>query len=126
MNKRISDLKIGDTIEINGKYFDVYDEPSKLDNGDYLFAIVNHGEIDKVRNMTYITPAHLSYELSSNFFNKEVFVVNDNNDIHCIDCEYLMFSDCYGECSKGYKGIVQPNDCCGKGKLKIDQKSKNI
>lgn len=33
----------------------------------------------------------------------------------CKDCEYLMFSDCYGECIKAYKGIVNPNDSCGKG-----------
>jgi hypothetical protein len=37
-------------------------------------------------------------------------------DVKCKECEYLMFSDCYGECSKGYKGIVNPNDSCGKGK----------
>ena len=119
MKKRISNLKIGDTIEINGGYFDVYDEPSKLENGTYLFAIVNHGEIDKVRNMIYITPTHLAYELSSNFENEEVVVVNEEkNDVCCVECKHLMFSDCYGECSKAYKGIVQPNDCCGKGEQK--------
>ena len=32
--------------------------------------------------------------------------------IYCKGCEHLMFSDCYGECAKGYKGIVQPNDTC--------------
>lgn len=40
------------------------------------------------------------------------------NDVKCKDCEYLMFSDFEGECSKAYKGIVQPNDSCGRGKLK--------
>lgn len=40
------------------------------------------------------------------------------NNVKCKDCEYLMFSDIYGECSKAYKGIVSPNDSCGKGKLK--------
>ena len=39
----------------------------------------------------------------------------------CKDCEYLMFSDCYGECSKAYKGIVSPNDSCGKGKLRASK-----
>lgn len=43
------------------------------------------------------------------------------NDVKCNDCEHLMFSDCYGECSKGYKGIVQPTDSCGKGKRKEDE-----
>lgn len=32
--------------------------------------------------------------------------------IYCKDCENLIFSDCYGECVKGYKGIVNPNDTC--------------
>jgi hypothetical protein len=35
--------------------------------------------------------------------------------VHCRDCKFLMFSDCYGECSKAYKGIVRPNDFCGMG-----------
>ena len=32
--------------------------------------------------------------------------------IYCKDCENLMFSDCYGECTNGHKGIVSPNDTC--------------
>lgn len=39
-------------------------------------------------------------------------------EVHCGDCEHLTFSDCYGECGKGYKGIVQPGDSCGKGEHK--------
>lgn len=45
-----------------------------------------------------------------------------SEDVKCKECEYLMFSDCYGECSKGYKGIVNPNDSCGKGKRKGEDK----
>lgn len=30
----------------------------------------------------------------------------------------LMFSDCYAECEKAYKGIVAPYDNCDKGELK--------
>ena len=44
--------------------------------------------------------------------------VEEPNSVKCKECEYLMFSDCYGECSKGFKGIVSPNDSCGKGKIK--------
>ena len=36
--------------------------------------------------------------------------------VRCKECEYLMFSDCYGECSKCYMGIVSPNDYCSRGK----------
>lgn len=38
-----------------------------------------------------------------------------NSEVTCKDCKYLMFSDCYGECSKGIKGLVNPDDYCGKG-----------
>ena len=30
----------------------------------------------------------------------------------CKNCKHLMFSDCYGECRKAYKGIVNPDDTC--------------
>ena len=43
-----------------------------------------------------------------------------NEIVHCKDCKYLMFSDCYGECSKAYKGIVNPNDSCGYGVKRYD------
>lgn len=43
---------------------------------------------------------------------------NNTNDVKCVNCAHLMFSDCYGECSKGYKGIVSPNDSCGRGEPK--------
>lgn len=44
------------------------------------------------------------------------------NNVKCIECKYLMFSDCYGECSKAYMGIVHPWDSCGKGELKDKDK----
>ena len=34
------------------------------------------------------------------------------NPVQCRDCAHLMFSDCYGECSKGHRGIVKPDDSC--------------
>lgn len=42
--------------------------------------------------------------------------LDNRKEVKCLDCEYLMFSDFYGECSKAYKGIVRPWDSCGKGK----------
>ena len=38
--------------------------------------------------------------------------------VRCIDCKYLMFSDCYGECSRGYMGIVSPDNYCSYGERK--------
>lgn len=35
--------------------------------------------------------------------------------IHCFDCKYLTFSDCYGECGCPQEtghGLVNPNDTC--------------
>lgn len=38
--------------------------------------------------------------------------------VRCLDCKYLMFSDCYGECDKGYMGVVRPDDFCSRGERK--------
>lgn len=35
-----------------------------------------------------------------------------NEPVHCKDCQHLMFSDCYGECTKCHLGIVRPDDSC--------------
>ena len=38
--------------------------------------------------------------------------------ITCQNCKYLMFSDCYGECAIAEKGVVKPDDTCGKAESK--------
>lgn len=43
-----------------------------------------------------------------------------SNTVYCKDCKFLMFSDFYGECSQGYKGVVHPYDYCNKGERKDD------
>ena len=41
--------------------------------------------------------------------------------VHCVDCIYLMFSDFYGECKRGYLGgVVRPDDYCSRGERKED------
>ena len=40
------------------------------------------------------------------------------NITFCKDCKHLMFSDCYAECGKAYKGIVSIHDFCDKGELR--------
>lgn len=37
---------------------------------------------------------------------------------YCKNCKYLMFSDFYAECGKGYKGILNFDDFCDKGELR--------
>ena len=56
---------------------------------------------------------------------KEIKEFHEGKIIRCVDCKHLMFSDCYGECSEGHKGIVGPNDSCGKGKPREDKEIKN-
>ncbi len=52
--------------------------------------------------------------------------VDLNNNVECCQCQHLMFSDCYGECSKGnVSGIVQPHFSCGKGVIRSVDKSKD-
>lgn len=41
--------------------------------------------------------------------------------VHCRDCRELMFSDCYGECRRGYLGIVRQEDYCSRGVRKETQ-----
>lgn len=51
----------------------------------------------------------------------KVMNVDFNNKIECRQCRHLMFSDCYGECSKGnISGAVQPHFSCGKGVVRND------
>lgn len=51
---------------------------------------------------------------------------NYNNNVECWQCQHLMFSDFYGECSKNnICGIVQPHFSCGKGVIRNVDKSKD-
>ncbi|MBQ8626878.1 MAG: hypothetical protein IJ419_12015 [Agathobacter sp.] len=75
MKTHIANLKAGDTVQINGGLYDVFDTPTKMDDGEYCFTVVGHGAIETVRQMEYITPAHLAYETSANFENGEIIVV---------------------------------------------------
>ena len=75
MKKQIANLKTGDTVKIGGRLYDVFDEPTKMDDGEYCFVVADHGKIETVRQMDYVTPADLAYESSSNFENGEIEVV---------------------------------------------------
>lgn len=41
--------------------------------------------------------------------------LEESEIVYCKDCKHLMYSDCYGECGKGYRGIVYSNDHCDYG-----------
>jgi FtsZ-binding cell division protein ZapB len=57
-------------------------------------------------------------EAFDNLLNELVGEQPISNDVKCKDCEYLELELPYAVCSKAYKGIVAPDDSCGKGKLK--------
>ena len=40
--------------------------------------------------------------------------------VRCKDCKYLEISGCYGECGKGYLGIVRPDCYCCYRERRID------
>ena len=40
--------------------------------------------------------------------------------VRCGDCKHLMYSDCYGECGAGHRGIVRPDDTCPYGERRGD------
>jgi hypothetical protein len=69
--------------------------------------------VDKTVNWTLhdITSAEIDNLVNELYGNPE--------EVKCKDCKHLMYSDCYGECSQGYKGIVQPDDSCKYGERKL-------
>lgn len=63
---------------------------------------------------------YFSNGVDSNYCSECGARMNGKEEIKCIDCKHRMFSDMYCECSKGYKGIVQPWDGCEHGE-KIEE-----
>lgn len=61
----------------------------------------------------------------SDHIDSEALTIDSANAVRCKDCKHLMFSDCYGECSAGYLGIVKPDDFCSRGKRKDGNNAQN-
>lgn len=78
--------------------------------------------IDKQELLKKIFPLGILTDMHYTINAKAVkFAINSmptTEIVHCKECKHLMFSDCYGECSKGYMGIVSPNDYCNYGERK--------
>lgn len=45
----------------------------------------------------------------------EIQAAESPDVVHCKDCENLELSGCYGECRRGYLGLVKPWDYCSRG-----------
>lgn len=43
---------------------------------------------------------------------KDISAVEVAEVVRCKDCKHLEISGCYGECGKGYLGIVRPDCYC--------------
>ena len=70
-----------------------------------------------------------SLKCFNSYYKGYVNAIEDLADIHaakvapvvrCKDCKYLEISGCYGECGKGYLGIVRPDCYCCYGERRID------
>lgn len=51
-------------------------------------------------------------ERNKAYYSELATIIKEYKEPRCKNCKHLMFSDCYGECSKAYKGIVNPKDSC--------------
>ena len=88
-------------------------------------AVVNF--VEKLKEQAF--ECDISFGLGSQHIRQAVAVDDIDNlviemfgnpeEVKCKDCKHLMYSDCYGECSQGYKGIVQPDDSCKYGERKL-------
>lgn len=85
-----------------------YDEIRKLFDEEYkrTMKLIRSGEthLDNLAE-GYVGADKVIYKLPD---------VDAVEVIRCKNCEYLKFSDCYGECSRGYMGIVSPDDFCSR------------
>ena len=67
----------------------------------------------------------LTFALAIYFFEQAIPILpkekiaKRKNNIKCINCKYLIFTP-YATCEMKYrkKGIIYPDDSCGKGKLR--------
>lgn len=91
----------------------IYDTPKVL------------GEFKKINRECWYADLGLAKRDCSNCRDENCFVSRPPQSwcyvedmVYCKDCKHLMFSDCYAECEKAYKGIVAPYDYCDKGELK--------
>lgn len=91
----------------------IYDEPKEL------------GEFKKINRECWYADLGLAKRDCSKCRNEGCFISRPpqswcyvEGTVYCKNCKYLMFSDFYAECGKGYKGILNFDDFCDKGELK--------
>lgn len=96
---------------------------------DYLLGLSDVATVDDVEEVVYCKNCKFrnthtcfaKHETSDNDYcscGVRMALSDCEKVIRCKDCKYLMFSDFYGECSKGYFGIVTPDDFCSRGERK--------
>lgn len=55
---------------------------------------------------------------SNKFFTPDDLQAEDMKPVRCVECRRLEITGCYGECGRGYLGIVNPCDYCSRGERK--------
>ena len=77
-------------------------------------SMIKHLDILYDRMYAKSPQFYSGFMIARNFAN-EFLAADVAPVVRCKDCKYLMFSDCYGECSQGHMGIVRPDDFCSYG-----------
>lgn len=89
----------------------IYGQVKTQMEGDIFKAVQNYGiNVDKDELIKSLAYDRNQYEAG--------FKDASANIVRCKECRHLMFSDMYGECGRGYFGIVSPNDYCSRGERK--------
>lgn len=91
-------MKLADLDEMAAEESEAYmSVQSRADVGDITKA-VNEVVHKKIQQLIADTPA-----------------IDAVPVVRCVNCRHLMISGCYGECGRGYMGIVNPWDYCSYG-----------
>ena len=106
------------------RYIDV-DALIPLDNDDALARVFEHYK-KTVAKEIFDELGEYASDFAAGHIDDDAFLqaiynlrAKYTSSVHCKDCKHLMFSDHYGECAKGHRGIVSPEESCEHGVKKI-------
>lgn len=90
---------------------------NKTGYGLHISNLVIYDKPKDLSNFTQLRKTKFGYEpVKIKQPPRSWYYVDDT--VYCKNCKHLMFSDFYGECKKGYKGVLNFDDFCDKGELR--------